>query len=519
MRAAGLDAVLVKVASGGLGRAELGARLSSVEPRLLRLASTLGVHPAGEGGEYETLTLDCAAFRRARLEVAVEGRPVDGGGGALALAGTALRIVMKPGGADIAAGAVTWVPAGAAAPPPLGPAEGGPPGGSATAVRASWAGWQVSSTAPASDGSDAAVAGAVGAALQAADAALAAAAAPPLAAAAHVRLALPTMAAFGAANGAYATCLRPVDPPARACTAAPLPEGVGAAVDAFIPRLPRAALHVQSISPWAPACIGPYAQATVAGGVARLAGVIGLAPWTMAVVAGGAPAEAARARASADAVAVAVGADLRRACLLVTCFASGAAGAAGLAEAGKAGGGSSDLDRGDTYVDPYLRRPPSPFGRALDPLRVFLVVGGLPRGAAVELEPLAATAAVPPGCRAARRLERGHAIVAPGCLCVALAAASDAGAGLAAAAASIAAALRAADLPADAIAVARAHVRSDAGSEAAVATAVAAAWARAALPGPPPSLSWAAAVGVTPAADAVAVLEVHAFGEGGVESD
>ena len=515
MLEAGLDAIVVKVASGGLGAAELGASLASVTPRLLRLAHKLGVHPAGEGGEYETLTLDCAAFGRARLEVADAGRAVDGGGGALALAGTRLAVVLKPGGDAIPPGAVTWVPDAAAAPPPLGPAAGGAPGGIVTAVRASASGWQVSATAPAGDGSNEAIGAAVGAALQAAAGTLAAARAPPLAAAAHVRLALPSMAAFEASNGAYARCLRPVNPPARACVACPLPAGVGAVVDAFVPASPRAALHVQSVSPWAPACIGPYAQATVAGGVARLAGVIGLEPWSMTLVDRG---EAARARASADAVGVAVGADLRRAALLVTCFASEAAGVEGLAAAGQTGGPADDPDP-DAYIDPYLRRPPSPFAAPLTPLRVFLLARGLPRGAAVELEPVAATAAAPRGFRSAHRLANQHAIAAPGCLCVALAAAGDLKEGLAAAAESVAAALRAAELPPEAVAIARAHVRADAGTEAAVGAAVAAAWARAGLAAPPPALSWAAAVGVTPVADAVVVLEVQAFGEVGGGSE
>lgn len=51
-------------------------------------------------------------------------------------------------------------------------------------------------------------------------------------------------------------------------------------------------LHVQSVSAWAPACIGPYAQAAAGGGLLHLAGQIGLYPASMQLVPGGARAQA-----------------------------------------------------------------------------------------------------------------------------------------------------------------------------------------------------------------------------------
>lgn len=48
----------------------------------------------------------------------------------------------------------------------------------------------------------------------------------------------------------------------------------------------RAVLHVQSVSAWAPACIGPYAQAAVGGGMLYMAGQIGLDPAFMQLVSG-----------------------------------------------------------------------------------------------------------------------------------------------------------------------------------------------------------------------------------------
>ena len=49
-------------------------------------------------------------------------------------------------------------------------------------------------------------------------------------------------------------------------------------------RPARDVMHVQSISPWAPSCIGPYAQMNRALGLRHYAGVIALDPWRMELV-------------------------------------------------------------------------------------------------------------------------------------------------------------------------------------------------------------------------------------------
>ena len=79
-----------------------------------------------------------------------------------------------------------------------------------------------------------------------------------------MHLYLADMADFAAANAGYAAVLPPVNPPARACIQLPLPDGVPAMVEVLVASrpaaLPSGILHVQSISQWAPACIGPYSQ-------------------------------------------------------------------------------------------------------------------------------------------------------------------------------------------------------------------------------------------------------------------
>ncbi|XGW24850.1 hypothetical protein V3C99_006368, partial [Haemonchus contortus] len=59
----GLDAILIKVAAVGLNKGHLGKTLSEMESTLDWLHLQYGVHPCGEGGEYETFVLNCPLFK------------------------------------------------------------------------------------------------------------------------------------------------------------------------------------------------------------------------------------------------------------------------------------------------------------------------------------------------------------------------------------------------------------------------------------------------------------------------
>lgn len=65
-------------------------------------------------------------------------------------------------------------------------------------------------------------------------------------------------------NAVYATFFG-TSPPARACVGVDLPDGIHVRIEAiaFAEKTPlgRQALHVQGLSYWAPANIGPYSQA------------------------------------------------------------------------------------------------------------------------------------------------------------------------------------------------------------------------------------------------------------------
>lgn len=81
------------------------------------------------------------------------------------------------------------------------------------------------------------------------------------------------MARFAAANTVYARAFGTA-PPSRACVAVRMPADRRVVLEATGVRpaggagLGRTALHVQSMSYWAPANIGPYSQAVMVGGPA-----------------------------------------------------------------------------------------------------------------------------------------------------------------------------------------------------------------------------------------------------------
>lgn len=60
----GLQAILIKVATYGLNGSDLGKTLAEVQPKLFALEAKVGINVCGEGGEFESLTLDCPLFRR-----------------------------------------------------------------------------------------------------------------------------------------------------------------------------------------------------------------------------------------------------------------------------------------------------------------------------------------------------------------------------------------------------------------------------------------------------------------------
>ncbi len=83
MVAAGFDVIIVAVAAEGLDEAWLGRHIDAAAvDDLVGLHKRYGIHVAGEGGEYETLVVDCPLYS-SRLHVKESETRWDGNRGAL----------------------------------------------------------------------------------------------------------------------------------------------------------------------------------------------------------------------------------------------------------------------------------------------------------------------------------------------------------------------------------------------------------------------------------------------------
>ncbi|KAJ9584323.1 hypothetical protein L9F63_021323 [Diploptera punctata] len=105
---------------------------------------------------------------------------------------------------------------------------------------------------------------------------------------------------YTAINSEYLKLFRGNNPPVRICVEAPLPASSPIMLEALGYRedlhqdnkekdqsCKRYTMHVQGVSHWAPANIGPYSQAVKVGDIIYVAGQIALVPGTMQLVEGG----------------------------------------------------------------------------------------------------------------------------------------------------------------------------------------------------------------------------------------
>jgi diphthine-ammonia ligase len=68
---AGIHAVLIKISSLGLTTKHLGKSLAHMQLLLLKLQAEFGCNACGEGGEFESFTLDCPAFVNGYIDLQV----------------------------------------------------------------------------------------------------------------------------------------------------------------------------------------------------------------------------------------------------------------------------------------------------------------------------------------------------------------------------------------------------------------------------------------------------------------
>ncbi|CAJ1919988.1 unnamed protein product [Sphenostylis stenocarpa] len=126
----------------------------------------------------------------------------------------------------------------------------------------------------------------------------------------YIHLYIDDMNKFSEANETYIKFIRqekcPFGVPSRSTVEMPLIElGFSSAyIEVLVANnKDKKVLHVQSISCWAPSCIGPYSQATLHEGILHMAGQLGLDPPTMNLCQGGPGVELEQALKNSEAVA------------------------------------------------------------------------------------------------------------------------------------------------------------------------------------------------------------------------
>ncbi|XP_030855586.1 diphthine--ammonia ligase [Strongylocentrotus purpuratus] len=123
-----------------------------------------------------------------------------------------------------------------------------------------------------------------------------------------IHLYVRNMSDFASVNSVYCQYFK-LNPPARVCVQADLPEGTALQLDCLAHHTPtpgaeegggdidrdpahyRTTMHVQGLSHWAPANVGPYSQAVQIGSLVFCAGSIALCPSNMTIIEGGINAE------------------------------------------------------------------------------------------------------------------------------------------------------------------------------------------------------------------------------------
>ncbi|KAF3583875.1 hypothetical protein F2Q69_00032416 [Brassica cretica] len=301
MIANGIKAILVKVAAIGLDPSKhLGKDLAFMEPYLLKLKELYGSNVCGEGGEYETLTLDCPLFTNARIvldEFQVVLHSPDSIAPVGVLHPTTFHLEKKDSNSleEKEPGLVFEVQGD------------GPNTPESTHQRDNRAvdvvehtrnGVHLSKTGKENtfsiccwlEGSSESSTGLkedLESVLKETESQL-------LKQGfnwqnvLYIHLYISDMSEFAAANETYVKFIThekcPFGVPSRSTIELPLVEaGLGKAyVEVLVANdQSKRILHVQSISSWAPSCIGPYSQATLHKGVLHMAGQLGLDPPTM----------------------------------------------------------------------------------------------------------------------------------------------------------------------------------------------------------------------------------------------
>lgn len=315
-----IEAIIIKVAALGLDpEKHLGLKISEIQPHLTKMNEKYGLNICGEGGEYETFTLDCPLFCKSL--VIDDYDTVIHSNDAIAPVGylnfTQFRLVPKEGFdeesslwerlnkcrvktaedyiTDIDQAEVTDTESDCgdgdnktadedqAEPPVLEiPRETEPtpykPSVSQTVSGWVWIGGVVGESEDLAEATMDALKKLEG---------LLEEKGLNLTNLVCLCMYVKDMSKYSEINSSYLSVIQGPNPPVRICLGTGLNEATPIVLNAIACAQEKHTMHVQSLSHWAPANIGPYSQAIRVGDIIYVAGQIGLVPGSLQIVCGG----------------------------------------------------------------------------------------------------------------------------------------------------------------------------------------------------------------------------------------
>ena len=433
----GVHAVLIKVACLGLHpNKDLGKTIAQMQPKLRRLAEMYGVHICGEGGEYETLTLDCPLFKHGRIVIDESHCELDDSGENGNLVVDRFHIERKdeeqqrPFGDDPSSSSQI-----------IDVDEEMNEGNRSPIiqdiqVKDSSAGREeekfisndeclkcVAEAELVESTSHKIVSGSLKrrAEEEMSDKDLAVSfnklmlliegkvteVGRTLKNSIIVYFYLGDMAQFASLNQIYKSHFGTVNPPSRCCIEMGLGKSEVLRIQVVLSGRAelddsRSIMHVQSISQWAPSCIGPYSQAAQFGECLFISGQIGLEPPLMQFTVSNLEEELEATLCHAESVSRAVNASLRRDLVKLVCFLSadkvkdGRAAYQGISEQVhrfifKRGAGHEEgenEDENEDFGESNYKEPEGLSYTKHTPLVILIEVPRLPKDARVELHPV-----------------------------------------------------------------------------------------------------------------------------------
>ncbi|CAL9219550.1 unnamed protein product [Arabidopsis halleri] len=200
----------------------------------------------------------------------------------------------------------------------------------------------------------------------------------------YIHLYISDMSEFAVANETYVKFITqekcPFGVPSRSTIELPLVQAdLGKAyIEVLVANdESKRVLHVQSISCWAPSCIGPYSQATLHKSVLHMAGQLGLDPPTMNLRNEGAIAELNQALTNSEAIAQSFNCSISSSAILFVVFCSART---------KQSERNQLHEKFVTFLD--LAKSSRRVRNVLDPMFLYILVPDLPKRALVEVKPI-----------------------------------------------------------------------------------------------------------------------------------